>query len=70
MKFSATDIVETVSSDGLLRIVLEPFRTRDEPVAIIVTEDGRLSGPDHLVTIQRVFDQTMPTDTSRHVTVG
>ena len=70
MKFSATDIVETVSSDGLLRIVLEPCGTKDEPVAIIVTEDGRLSGPDHFVTIERVFDGTKRRETSRHVTVG
>jgi uncharacterized protein (TIGR02677 family) len=64
MKYSPRDMVETVSSDGLLRIVLEPVE--HEPVtAVIVTADGTLSGPDHFVTIQHVFNEI-----SRHVAVG
>jgi uncharacterized protein (TIGR02677 family) len=56
MKGSPRDIVETGSSDGLLRIVLEPVEDAGT-AATIVTIDGKLSGPDHFVTIEHVFNE-------------
>jgi uncharacterized protein (TIGR02677 family) len=41
--------VETTTSDGTMAITLEP--TRDGATAEIVTPDGMLRGPDHLITI-------------------
>jgi uncharacterized protein (TIGR02677 family) len=64
MKHSRRDPVETVSSDGLLRILLEPVE-EESAEAVLVTGDGTLSGPDYFVTIQQVF-----TETGRHVAVG
>jgi uncharacterized protein (TIGR02677 family) len=47
------DGVEIVSSDGGLRIVLEP--TGDGVAATIATSLGRLTGADHWITIEDVF---------------
>jgi hypothetical protein len=68
---SVYDAVETVSSNGLLRITMEPILDTDvSPArAIIPTEDGQLSGPDHFVTIEHVFSQTTRTNLANHVTV-
>jgi uncharacterized protein (TIGR02677 family) len=41
--------VETMTSDGTMAITLEP--TRDGATAEIVTPDGVLRGPDHIITI-------------------
>jgi uncharacterized protein (TIGR02677 family) len=41
--------VETTTSDGTMAITLEP--TRDGATAEILTPDGMLRGPDHLITI-------------------
>jgi uncharacterized protein (TIGR02677 family) len=45
--------VETTSSDGSLRIALEP--TRDGATAVIETPAGVFSGPDHFITVARAF---------------
>jgi len=68
MKFSPDSRVETVSSDGLLRITLEPLNQAG--VAVIVTEGGCLSGPDHFVTIEPVFKNIKEREVRRHVTVS
>ncbi len=47
--------VEASSTDGTLRIVLDP--TRDGAVASIATSVGTLSGPDHFVTIGDAFER-------------
>jgi uncharacterized protein (TIGR02677 family) len=72
MKPSVNEAVETVSSNGLLRITMEPILdTDDSPArAIIPTEDGQLSGPDHFVTIEHVFSQTTRTNLANHLTVN
>jgi uncharacterized protein (TIGR02677 family) len=72
MKPSVNEAVETVSSNGLLRITMEPILdTDDSPArAIIPTEDGQLSGPDHFVTIEHVFSQTTRPNLANHVTVN
>jgi uncharacterized protein (TIGR02677 family) len=53
-KLRATDTVVTHSTDGSLRIELEP--TGDGAEARISTLDGMLCGEDHYVTITNVFD--------------
>ena len=45
------DPTEIVSSDGSLRVKLEP--TRDGQTAVIQTSDGMFSGPDHWITVER-----------------
>jgi uncharacterized protein (TIGR02677 family) len=52
-KFQATDTVVAHSTDGSLRIELEP--TGDGVEAQIPTSDGLLCGEDHYVTITSVF---------------
>lgn len=53
-KLQTTDTVVANSTDGSLRIELEP--TGDGVEAQIPTSDGMLSGEDHYVTIASVFD--------------
>lgn len=48
-KQHASDVVEAFSTDGQLRIVLEPLPAA--PFATLVTAHGTFTGPDHLVTI-------------------
>jgi len=71
-KVSASDIVETISSNGLLQIVLEPLSdTSHDPVqAVIATEDGQFSGPDHFVTIQYFIPKTTPHHAGSYVTLA
>ena len=60
-KVSPAEAAEIVSSDGGLRIVLEP--TGDGVAATIATSVGRLTGPDHWITIEDVFspmDEQVP----------
>ena len=45
------DSNEIVSSDGSLRVKLEP--TCDGQTAVIQTSDGMFSGPDHWITVER-----------------
>ena len=54
LKLRATDPVVAHSTDGSLRIELEP--TGDGVEAEIPTSDGVLCGEDHYVTITSVFD--------------
>ncbi|HUY32194.1 MAG TPA: TIGR02677 family protein [Pirellulales bacterium] len=53
-KVRPSEAVEAASSDGTLRIVLQP--TGDGAGAEIETGFGRFSGSDHYVEIHRVFD--------------
>jgi uncharacterized protein (TIGR02677 family) len=71
-KVSTSDIVETISSNGLLQIVLEPLSdtSRDPVQAVIATEAGQFSGPDHFVTIQYLFPKTTPHHASSDVTLA
>jgi uncharacterized protein (TIGR02677 family) len=46
--------VETTTSDGTMVITLEP--TGDGATAEIVTPDGVLRGPDHVITIANLTD--------------
>ena len=48
----AAEPVEIVSGDGCLRVKLEP--TDDGRQALIVTEEGIFSGPDHWISIEQV----------------
>ena len=45
------DATEILSSDGSLKVRLEP--TRDGQTAAIQTSDGIFSGPDHWITVER-----------------
>jgi uncharacterized protein (TIGR02677 family) len=45
------DTAEILSSDGSLRVKLEP--TGDGQTAAIQTPDGIFSGPDHWITVER-----------------
>src|SRR5262245_16891435 len=45
------DPTEILSSDGSLKVRLEP--TRDGQTAFIQTSDGMFSGPDHWITVER-----------------
>ena len=45
------DSAEIVSSDGSLKVKLEP--TRDGETAVIQTSEGMFSGPDHWITVDR-----------------
>ena len=45
------DAADVLSSDGSLKITLEP--TGDGRTAVIRTPDGIFSGPDHWITIER-----------------
>jgi len=51
---SVTEVVETFSGDGSLRIILEPIP--DGGWAVIPTTTGQLSGRDHYVTIRNTFE--------------
>lgn len=54
-KMSHTEVAVANSTDGSLRIRLEPI---DPPVEVMVqTADGLLVGEDHYVTISRAFDE-------------
>jgi uncharacterized protein (TIGR02677 family) len=48
------ETVEATSSDGSLHVTLEPVR--DGSLASIRTSSGRLTGPDHFVTIRDAFE--------------
>jgi uncharacterized protein (TIGR02677 family) len=50
-------VIQTTTSDGTMAITLEP--TGDGAVAEIVTPDGVLRGPDHVVT---TVDLTSPSE--------
>lgn len=58
MRVDRDDTVCTISSDGSLRITLRP--TRDGSTAVIRSTIGRLSGPDHFITIEDVFAVPSP----------
>ena len=53
-KVHATDVAEVTSSDGALRITLEP--TGDFVTAVIFTNAGRFSGQDQFIEITRTYD--------------
>jgi uncharacterized protein (TIGR02677 family) len=53
-KVHTTDVAEVTSSDGALRITLEP--TGDSVTAVILTNAGRFSGQDHFIEITRTYD--------------
>ena len=53
------DATEILSSDGSLKIKLEP--TRDGHTAAIQTSDGTFSGPDHWITVElNVLEEVTP----------
>ncbi len=54
MKVLPGDTADTVSTDGTLRIVLEPVHDGTE--ATLHTSQGDLRGPDHYVTIRATAD--------------
>lgn len=54
-KINASETVLAQSSDGTLRIKLEPVG--DGTQAVISTSDGELCGDDHFVTVSSVFDE-------------
>ena len=54
LKVDRDDTVYTTSSDGALRITLRPVG--DGSTAVIRSSIGLLSGPDHFITIEDVFD--------------
>ena len=53
-KEHTADCVEAFSSDGQLRILLEPVP--GAPMATLETEHGMFSGPDHVITITFAAD--------------
>jgi uncharacterized protein (TIGR02677 family) len=56
MKGRPQDAVEITSSDGALRIRLEPLSgTPGAGIAVIRTPAGDFSGPDHAITIEPVL---------------
>ncbi|HEY2382476.1 MAG TPA: TIGR02677 family protein [Terriglobia bacterium] len=55
MKSRPQDSVEIVSSDGALRITLEPVP--NSGTAIIRAPSGDFSGPDHAITIEQLFQE-------------
>jgi uncharacterized protein (TIGR02677 family) len=55
MKSRPQDVVDVASSDGTLRITLEPVA--DSGVAVIRTPSGDFSGPDHRITIEQLFHE-------------
>jgi uncharacterized protein (TIGR02677 family) len=55
MKSRPQDLVEITSSDGTLRITLEP--AAGSGVAVIRTPSGHFSGPDHAITIEELFHE-------------
>jgi uncharacterized protein (TIGR02677 family) len=57
-KVDAGDTVEAASADGTLLITLAP--TPDGGTATITTTAGRLTGPDHLMTIRDAFAPAAP----------
>jgi uncharacterized protein (TIGR02677 family) len=57
-KEHATETVEAFSSDGQLRVVLEPIP--GAPSTTLVTARGTFSGPDHFVTISHAAGREQP----------
>lgn len=57
-KENAASAVEASSSDGQLRIRLEPIP--DAPLATLQTAQGTFTGPDHLITISRATGHAHP----------
>jgi uncharacterized protein (TIGR02677 family) len=55
MKSRSQDAVEITSSDGTLRIELEPVVGAG--VAVIRAPSGHFSGPDHAITIEQLFHE-------------
>jgi uncharacterized protein (TIGR02677 family) len=55
MKSRPQDSVEIISSDGTLRITLEPVP--NSGIAIIRAPSGDFSGPDHAITIEQLFQE-------------
>jgi len=55
MKSRPQDLVEIISSDGTLRITLEP--APGPSIAVIRTPSGHFSGPDHSITIEQLFHE-------------
>lgn len=55
MKSRPQDAVEITSSDGMLRITLEP--AAGSGIAVIRTPSGYFSGPDHAITIEQLFHE-------------
>jgi hypothetical protein len=55
MKSRPQDSVEIISSDGTLRITLEP--APNSGVAIIRAPSGDFSGADHAITIEQLFQE-------------
>jgi len=53
-KENASDPVEAYSSDGQLRIQLDPIR--GSALATLETTQGTFTGPDHLITISRAHE--------------
>jgi hypothetical protein len=49
----STEPVEIVSGDGCLKVKLEP--SEDGGEALVVTPDGVFCGPDHWITVERIF---------------
>ena len=54
-RVSALDAVEILSSDGNLKIKLEP--TGDQREALILTTEGTFSGPDHWITVEPISSE-------------
>jgi len=54
-KAIATDQVEATSTDGSLTVRLTP--TGDQRLAVIETDDGIFSGPDHFIEISESFSE-------------
>lgn len=55
MKSRPQDVVEIISSDGTLRITLEPVE--HSGIAVIRAPSGDFSGPDHAITIEQLFQE-------------
>jgi uncharacterized protein (TIGR02677 family) len=57
-RISPAEAVEILSGDGCLRIRLEP--TNDGREALIMTEEGTFSGPDHWISIDALSTSEIP----------
>ena len=55
MKSRPQEPLEIISSDGTLRITLEPAPSPS--IAVIRTPSGYFSGPDHSITIEQLFHE-------------
>jgi uncharacterized protein (TIGR02677 family) len=58
------DSVETISSDGTLRITLEPIP--NSGIAVIRAPSGDFSGSDHAITIEQLFEEQDDAGNSLH----